>query len=95
MDFNSAPLPFAYNVQPITSLAPQDPLQLAGQVPFNLNQFSNPYTQITCSQLSQLPSAPVVVDNTPTWAGALNLSTHLDLPVDCVCPICPASDLIR
>lgn len=91
---NSAPLPFTHNGPAVAFPAPplwqewEDLLQLVGQVPLNpisSHQKPKPYTQFECSQITQAPCAPKLVDGSHTWAGAFDPSPHLNLPVRCVC----------
>ena len=93
-ELNSVPLTFAHHVPPVVFLAPtllqerEDHFQLAGQVPHNLTSLhrnSRPYTRADCSLSTQVPCAPVLVDDSPTLVGAFDLSHHLDPPVNCVC----------
>jgi hypothetical protein len=102
--FSSTPFSSAYNVPPVPLLAPslrqewEDPIQLAGQVPFKpiySNQNSKSYAHIECSESAQVPCDPLLVDESPTWTGAFDLSPHLDLPVNFVCLLFLAPGLIH
>ena len=97
---NSENLSFAHDVPQVAFLAPpllqerEDPFQLAGHSPPPLHQNSRPYTKTDYSLLTQVPCAPVLVDDSSTLEGVFNLSLHLDPPVNYVCLRFLSSDIM-